>query len=70
MRILRHGGRTKKLIGGAAWEVDTLVAYYCFVNLGWPPSKYDGLQEREKLLVAEFALKSMRDNKELAEKRR
>ena len=46
------------------------MAYYCFVNLGWPPSKYDSLQEREKLLVAEFALKSMRDNKELAEKRR
>lgn len=43
------------------------MAYYCFVNLGWPPSKYDGLQEREKLLVAEFALKSMRDNKEAAE---
>ena len=46
------------------------MAYYCFVNLGWPPSQYDSLQEREKLLVAEFALKSMRDNKELAEKRR
>ena len=38
-----------------------LVAYYCFTNLGWPPSQYDGLPLRDKLLVREFALKSMRD---------
>ena len=29
------------------------------------PSQYDELPYREKLLVTEFALKSMRDNKEL-----
>lgn len=42
-----------------------MTAYYCFVNLGWPPSQYDELPYREKLLVTEFALKSMKDNKEL-----
>lgn len=50
--------------------METLAAYYCFVNLGWPPSQYDGLPTREKLLVTEFALKSMRDNKEAAERAR
>ena len=40
-----------------------MVAYYCFVNLGWPPSRYDDLPLREKLVVAEFALKSMADQK-------
>lgn len=39
------------------------MAYYCFVNLGWPPSQYDKLPHREKLLVTEFALKSMKDQK-------
>lgn len=53
---------------GPAWEIDTLVAYYCFTNLGWPPSQYDGLPYREKMLVAEFALKSMHDRKELTDK--
>lgn len=40
-----------------------MTAYYCFVNLGWPPSKFDRLPFREKLLVTEFALKSMADQK-------
>ena len=44
------------------------MAYYCFVNLGWPPSQYDALPPREKLLVAEFAMKSMRDNQKAAQK--
>lgn len=48
--------------------METLTAYYCFVNLGWPPSQYDVLPYREKLLVTEFALKSMRDNKELSDR--
>ena len=41
------------------------MAYYCFVNLGWTPSKYDGLPPREKYLVTRFALKSMEENKRL-----
>lgn len=53
---------------GGSWDVETLVAYYCFVNLGWPPSQYDGLPPREKRLVTEFALKSMKDQKEAQEK--
>ena len=36
---------------GAGWDTEMLVAYYCFVNLGWAPSRY-------------VALKSMRDQKE------
>ena len=47
--------------------METLVAYYCFVNLGWPPSRYDALPTREKRLVAEFALKSMNDEKKARE---
>ena len=44
--------------------MDVLVAYYCFANLGWPPSQYDGLPLRDKLLVRAFALKSMRDREQ------
>ena len=40
-----------------------MTAYYCFVNLGWPPSKYAGLPLRERLLVTEFALKDMQSRK-------
>ena len=32
-----------------------MVAYYCFVNLGWPPSKYAALSYRERVLIALFA---------------
>lgn len=32
-----------------------MIAYYCFVNLGWPPSKYAALPYRERVLVAQFA---------------
>lgn len=53
-----------KLMDGAGWDTEMLVAYYCFVNLGWAPSRYDALPSREKRLVTEFALKSMRDQKE------
>lgn len=31
-----------------------MVAYYCFINLGWPPSKYAALPLRERLLIAQF----------------
>lgn len=31
-----------------------MIAYYCFVNLGWPPSKYAKLPYRERVLVAQF----------------
>ena len=49
---------------GAGWDTEMLVAYYCFVNLGWAPSRYDALPSREQRLATEFALKSMRDQKE------
>ena len=48
--------------------METLAAYYCFVNLGWPPSQYDALPTREKLLVTQFALKSMEDQRKEIEK--
>ena len=48
--------------------METLVAYYCFVNLGWPPSRYDSLPYREKLMVTAFAAKAMRDLKEQNDK--
>ena len=38
---------------GAGWDTEMLA-----------PSRYDALPSREKRLVTEFALKSMRDQKE------
>ena len=46
-----------------------LVAYYCFVNLGWPPSKFNNLPFLEKKLVTAFALRAMRTQKEAQKKR-
>ncbi|MBS5651872.1 MAG: hypothetical protein KHW65_10845 [Clostridiales bacterium] len=54
-----HGGR---------WDAEMLTAYYCFVNLGWPPSQYDRLPYGEKLLVTQFALKAINDQREAEEK--
>lgn len=31
-----------------------MVAYYCFVNLGWPPSRYADMDFPERALIAEF----------------
>lgn len=28
-------------------DAETMIAYYCFVNLGWPPSKYAGAPYRD-----------------------
>lgn len=53
---------------GDTVELDTLIAYYCFVNLGWPPSKYNDLPPYEKSMVRVFAMKSMDDNKREIEK--
>lgn len=44
-----------------------MVAYYCFVNLGWPPSQYNNLPPEEKALVRAFAMRSMNDAKNRAE---
>lgn len=41
-------------------DADAIIAYYCFINLGWPPSQYDNLPEREKILVAQMAQKEMK----------
>ena len=59
--------RFKKLIDGS-WDVDTLVAYFCFTNLGWSPSRYESLPSREKMLVAEFSLKYLHDQKAITDK--
>lgn len=45
---------------GANPDGDTLAAYYCFVNLGWPPSKYADLPHRERVLIAEFIHKEIK----------
>ena len=41
-----------------------MTAYYCFVNLGWPPSRYYELPYGERLLVTAFALRDMKARKE------
>lgn len=40
-----------------------MVAYYCFINLGWPPSKYAALPYRERLLIAEFVDREIKSRK-------
>lgn len=35
-------------------DPETWLAYYCFVNRHWPPSKYTQLPYRERVLIAEF----------------
>ncbi len=45
-------------------DPETMAAYYCFVNLGWPPSKYDALPYRERELVMAFIQKEIRSRKE------
>lgn len=39
--------------------METLAAYYCFINLGWPPSQYDDLPNEEKYLVTLFVLREL-----------
>lgn len=48
--------------------METLTAYYCFVNLGWPPSKFDNLPSREKMMVIAFAFRDMKARKKEQEK--
>lgn len=36
------------------------MAYYCFVNLGWPPSKYLALPYRERALIAEMVAREVK----------
>lgn len=40
-------------------DPDTLLTYYMFVNHGWAPHQVDGLTDREKLLMTQFALKEI-----------
>ena len=73
-QVLRHrhcgggGGRGKKLIGGDSPDGEALIAYYCFVNLGWPPSKYEALPYRERLLVAAMVCKEINSRPKAPEK--
>lgn len=43
--------------------MEMLAAYYCFVNLGWPPSKFDALPYRERRLVQLFVLRELNSRK-------
>ena len=42
-----------------------MAAYYCFVNHGWPPSKYEALPYRERVLVSVMIEKEMRSRKNI-----
>lgn len=46
-----------------------MIAYYCFVNFGWPPSKYEELSFREKVLVAQFAAKESSERKKIQDRK-
>lgn len=45
-----------------------LAAYYCFVNLGWPPSQYESLPYEERRLVTLFVLRELTARKRAEEK--
>lgn len=44
-------------------DPETLAAYYCFVNLGWTPSKYESLPYRERVLITRFIQKEIASRK-------
>lgn len=44
----------------AGGDPETMAAYYCFINLGWPPSKYERLPYRERCLIAQFIQKEIK----------
>lgn len=50
---------------GPSPDADTQIAYYCFENWGWPPSKYLALPTRERALVAEFCRRSAQSRRKL-----
>ena len=52
-------------MGGVSPDGETLAAYYCFVNLGWPPSKYEALPYRERVLIAQFIHKEIQSRKKV-----
>lgn len=39
--------------------MEMLAAYYCFVHLGWPPSRYANLPYGERYLVTLFVLRAL-----------
>lgn len=45
---------------GDSPDPETQAAYYCFVNLGWPPSKYEALPYRERFLISRFIQREIR----------
>lgn len=40
-------------------DPEVLTAYYCFVNLGWPPSRYEALPLRERALIRAFVRRDL-----------
>lgn len=42
-----------------------MAAYYCFVDFGWPPSKYEQLPLRERVLISVFLKKHMKERNNL-----
>lgn len=43
--------------------METLIAYYCFTNHGWAPSKFYNLPYGERTLVTAFALRELNARK-------
>ena len=48
-------------------DEDTMTAYYCFVNFGWPPQQYEALPLRERVLVKLFVVEDLKHRKKIAE---
>lgn len=54
---------------GGTSDSEAEIAYYCFVNLGWPPSKYASLPFRERALIGEMVAREVRARKAAEQKR-
>ncbi len=40
-------------------DLETVLAYYCFINHGWPPSQFAELPFRERILIKVFVDKQI-----------
>lgn len=43
--------------------MDVVVAFYCFINFGWPPGEILKYSHREKVLMLEFMRKDAESRK-------
>ena len=48
---------------------ETVLAYYLYVQHGWPPGKFLSLSDKERLIVAQFAARESEEIAKLQKRR-